>query len=117
MARFCAGETMSCKVISNVLMPPPGKSMNKVGSIPGISDGWMRMVSFSLPGEKRRFLKLPEGNMCHRRRSKIHSRNRHLLNTWWMLAKTGDFLLHRSEESRVGKECVSTCRARWERYN
>src|SRR3546814_13942951 len=26
-------------------------------------------------------------------------------------------LLKRSEESRVGKECVSTCRARWSPYN
>src|SRR3546814_17131564 len=24
---------------------------------------------------------------------------------------------HRSEESRVGKECVSTCRARWSPYH
>src|SRR3546814_14670362 len=25
--------------------------------------------------------------------------------------------LHRSEERRVGKECVSTCRSRWSAYN
>src|SRR3546814_13855347 len=25
--------------------------------------------------------------------------------------------LHRSEERRVGKECVSTCRSRWSPYN
>src|SRR3546814_4129242 len=26
-------------------------------------------------------------------------------------------LLHRSEERRVGKECVSTCRSRWSPYH
>src|SRR3546814_16235611 len=26
-------------------------------------------------------------------------------------------VLQRSEESRVGKECVSTCRSRWSRYH
>src|SRR3546814_13553291 len=29
-------------------------------------------------------------------------------------AKTTDYIGARSEERRVGKECVSTCRARWE---
>src|SRR3546814_13645537 len=27
-----------------------------------------------------------------------------------------DYLLKRSEERRVGKECVSTCRSRWSPY-
>src|SRR3546814_20702651 len=27
-----------------------------------------------------------------------------------------DYLARRSEESRVGKECVSTCRSRWSQY-
>src|SRR3546814_16893004 len=27
------------------------------------------------------------------------------------------FLIHRSEERRVGKECVSTCRSRWSPYH
>src|SRR3546814_11329599 len=26
-------------------------------------------------------------------------------------------VLHRSEERRVGKECVSTCRSRWSQYH
>src|SRR3546814_11113802 len=30
---------------------------------------------------------------------------------------TGGNLLDRSEERRVGKECVSTCRFRWSRYH
>src|SRR3546814_11047443 len=29
----------------------------------------------------------------------------------------GEVILDRSEERRVGKECVSTCRSRWSRYN
>src|SRR3546814_15917923 len=28
-----------------------------------------------------------------------------------------DFLINRSEERRVGKECVSTCRSRWSPYH
>src|SRR3546814_11675536 len=28
-----------------------------------------------------------------------------------------DFALERSEERRVGKECVSTCRSRWSPYH
>src|SRR3546814_7606307 len=29
----------------------------------------------------------------------------------------GDVARHRSEERRVGKECVSTCRSRWSPYH
>src|SRR3546814_11420393 len=29
----------------------------------------------------------------------------------------GDYLYSRSEERRVGKECVSTCRSRWSPYH
>src|SRR3546814_10560313 len=29
----------------------------------------------------------------------------------------GDAYVHRSEERRVGKECVSTCRSRWSPYH
>src|SRR3546814_15153900 len=30
---------------------------------------------------------------------------------------TSDEIPHRSEERRVGKECVSTCRSRWSPYH
>src|SRR3546814_14142802 len=33
------------------------------------------------------------------------------------LSLTGPSLLMRSEERRVGKECVSTCRSRWSPYH
>src|SRR3546814_15069760 len=33
------------------------------------------------------------------------------------VAQFGGDLLHSSEERRVGKECVSTCRSRWWPYN
>src|SRR3546814_6242046 len=33
------------------------------------------------------------------------------------LASTSMGLHHRSEERRVGKECVSTCRSRWSPYH
>src|SRR3546814_12171225 len=33
------------------------------------------------------------------------------------LSEAGPALVARSEERRVGKECVSTCRSRWSRYH
>src|SRR3546814_12086937 len=42
-------------------------------------------------------------------RSKYHEKNR---ETDWMPAQPT-----RSEERRVGKECVSTCRSRWSPYH
>src|SRR3546814_11850925 len=30
---------------------------------------------------------------------------------------THPYIVHRSEERRVGKECVSTCKSRWSRYH
>src|SRR3546814_16622191 len=33
------------------------------------------------------------------------------------IAGSGDPRLRRSEERRVGKECVSTCRSRWSPYH
>src|SRR3546814_14334078 len=32
-------------------------------------------------------------------------------------SKTTPFAMLRSDERRVGKECVSTCRSRWSRYH
>src|SRR3546814_959460 len=41
--------------------------------------------------------------------------------TYWMIPEESRAELHstklRSEERRVGKECVSTCRSRWSPYN
>src|SRR3546814_18093014 len=33
------------------------------------------------------------------------------------VTRPGDFKVGRSEERRVGKECVSTCRSRWSPYH
>src|SRR3546814_19483028 len=33
------------------------------------------------------------------------------------IGRFGPYILHRSEERRVGKECVSTCRSRWSPYH
>src|SRR3546814_18612086 len=33
------------------------------------------------------------------------------------ILESGRIVMDRSEERRVGKECVSTCRYRWSRYN
>src|SRR3546814_11314852 len=35
----------------------------------------------------------------------------------WMLTPDAPFYVKRSEERRVGKECVSTCRSRWSPYH
>src|SRR3546814_6263110 len=35
----------------------------------------------------------------------------------WTSAIPLQHMLHRSEERRVGKECVSTCRSRWSPYH
>src|SRR3546814_14263126 len=39
------------------------------------------------------------------------------LSTAWGGSYANDFLDRRSEERRVGKECVSTCRSRWSPYH
>src|SRR3546814_12925279 len=45
----------------------------------------------------------------------IRSMERHLARNGTALVKI--FLNVRSEERRVGKECVSTCRSRWSPYH
>src|SRR3546814_6518648 len=35
----------------------------------------------------------------------------------YMRILSSDFVARRSEERRVGKECVSTCRSRWSPYH
>ena len=39
------------------------------------------------------------------------------LYKWGIYTATGALLLKRSEERRVGKECVTTCRSRWSPYH
>src|SRR3546814_7908508 len=36
---------------------------------------------------------------------------------WTDMAEMNDAFVYRSEERRVGKECVSTCRSRWSPYH
>src|SRR3546814_4364640 len=38
-------------------------------------------------------------------------------NLWHLEGETVAGLIDRSEERRVGKECVSTCRSRWSPYH
>src|SRR3546814_15312803 len=51
---------------------------------------------------------------------KILDPNRNVLEsfrTYTVKTKDGKVFTGRSEERRVGKECVSTCRSRWSPYN
>src|SRR3546814_20733623 len=77
-----------------------------------------------LPGDDRApgaLKKHPGGVKHHRnRKGKLHpipNLQMHQLKqgiVWKHLRHNDD---ERSEESRVGKECVSTCRSRWSRYH
>src|SRR3546814_20824140 len=40
-----------------------------------------------------------------------------LPSLWYQVQLTGPGVNVRSEERRVGKECVSTCRSRWSTYH
>src|SRR3546814_11623994 len=51
-----------------------------------------------------------EGGEGFRAKSGMLVRNCHFLNL-------GNGAIRRSEERRVGKECVSTCRSRWSPYH
>src|SRR3546814_14690567 len=47
---------------------------------------------------------------------KLHRRFRKL-KSLLLSVKTSQRAINRSEERRVGKECVSTCRSRWSPYH
>src|SRR3546814_14323456 len=52
-----------------------------------------------------------EGGSKYKRSQTIQSKRKLIMN------KTNTYAISRSEERRVGKECVSTCRSRWSPYN
>src|SRR3546814_14869413 len=54
-------------------------------------------------------LQQPEGGAGDAER---HRAQRHIA-----VGMAGEAVAHRSEERRVGKECVSTCRSRWSPYH
>src|SRR3546814_13349506 len=41
----------------------------------------------------------------------------HVMGPFVGIAQASDYAAARSEERRVGKECVSTCRSRWSPYH
>src|SRR3546814_4613009 len=51
----------------------------------------------------------------HLRQLKLHSATERLI--YYLLRRCQEDAGHRSEERRVGKECVSTCRSRWSPYH
>src|SRR3546814_21157487 len=62
---------------------------------------------------------------CHLLRALVDRRQRHanicerlldLINAGFEFGNAGFHTIIRSEERRVGKECVSTCRSRWSPY-
>src|SRR3546814_2914156 len=54
----------------------------------------------------------PDG--CERRRAQLETRRQQIVNECAGVARRARI---RSEERRVGKECVSTCRSRWSPYH
>src|SRR3546814_11627872 len=46
-----------------------------------------------------------------------HLRGQRVGNVVAVQVQGGDHVVFRSEERRVGKECVSTCRSRWSPYH
>src|SRR3546814_18000553 len=83
------------------------------------------------PIAKRRTFKLNKSKRCRpypsRKQMSILTANLSLLDQAIILATRAHagqidkggapYILHRSEERRVGKECVSTCRSRWSPYH
>src|SRR3546814_11501482 len=57
------------------------------------------------------------GHDGYARRFGIEHRRRFYLSSNGQDLRGEDTLLPRSEERRVGKECVSTCRSRWSPYH
>src|SRR3546814_7528149 len=68
------------------------------------SMGWVISVSSGLPGAKR----TDAARACHSIQFRATS-----ARSPRELARPSSFTAIRSEERRVGKECVSTCRSRW----
>src|SRR3546814_12227489 len=61
---------------------------------------------------------------CWRNANPLHEAAYHAVEGVWQRSAAigtdpalGDLLRQRSEERRVGKECVSTCRSRWSAYH
>src|SRR3546814_4808408 len=80
-----------------------------------ISDWSSDVCSSDLPGGERRHVgdqnQQQEEDAEPRQRGPDHLHHRHAGDAG------GDEEVERSEERRVGKECVSTCRSRWSPYH
>src|SRR3546814_11881292 len=77
---------------------------------PSASDSLIQMAADSISTINENF-----GPTFDHRRTKTTSDQKH--NTWIHLSFQCIRPAKRSEERRVGKECVSTCRSRWSPYH
>src|SRR3546814_4350319 len=86
-----------------------------------ISDWSSDVCSSDLPARNGRLERLARGGARHLRRPappQIGGKRRDILRRSARATEPGSRDdRHRSEERRVGKECVSTCRSRWSPYH
>src|SRR3546814_14206674 len=71
-------------------------------------DGKHRVGNSAFPGQGKNTASMPDGKVNTPRQSKAEDRDQ---SRYRSLIRQ-----QRSEERRVGKECVSTCRSRWSPY-
>src|SRR3546814_15564617 len=107
---FLSGSCLCCSLRSqDDLVPLHGNNGPQAGSEPSSGVGIRRSLT-------------PVRSTCHT--SDLPERP-WLVRKNWMTRPLGDqvgasscqLLVSRSEERRVGKECVSTCRSRWSPYH
>src|SRR3546814_18355631 len=99
-------------------MPPFECAASPCTSIRGIfigtlHDSWLAAITISSCGEGFPFSLSSNCNSNDIKRvqsgERIHGNEQ--------ASSTADHRMDRSEERRVGKECVSTCRSRWSPYH
>src|SRR3546814_20714163 len=84
-------------------------AIRELGEETGVHGGLVEIIARS---REEYFYDLPDHLIGKMWGGKYRGQRQH----WFLMRFMGeddDVDIHRSEESRVGKECVSTCRSRW----
>src|SRR3546814_14254510 len=87
-----------------------------VGGYLVVSKPWPSMLR-TIWGDNERYLKTYWGQFGNKYYVAGDSTHRDADGYYWIMGRIDDVLNVRSEERRVGKECVSTCRSRWSPYH